>query len=251
MSVVWAILRREIQSYFVSPIAYAVIVGFLAVSGFFMSDAVRAYSTRPPEHFLLYEVTVQSAVISRIATWQSMAVLMSLPLLAMRLFSEERKSGTIELLLTSPLTTPQLVAGKYLGALAVYTLMLALSTPYLVFLQERVVLDWGAVLATYAGLWLLGAVVLAVGLFASALTENQIVAAVLTYPLVVPFLFVDLFIPFVSTETADWLGAFSLGEAFRAFSRGAVDSHGFVLHAALAFLFLFLAAQVLDSTRWR
>ncbi len=251
MSVVWAILRREIQSYFVSPIAYTVIVGFLAVSGFFTSDTVRAYAARSPEDFLLLEITAQAAVIGRVAMWQSVAVLMSLPLLAMRLLSEERKAGTIELLLTSPLTTPQLVLGKYLGALAVYAAMLVLGTPYLLWLGRRVALEWGAVGMTYLGLWLFGGVVLAIGLFASALTENQIVAAVLTYPMVLPFVFLDLLLPFVSTETADWLTGFSLSAAFATFARGALDTHALVLHATLVALFLFLAAQVLDSARWR
>jgi len=252
MRAVAAIVRREMGSYFVSPIAYTVIVGFLLIAGFGFRQQVQEYVTIPRMTLQLEGLTIQNTLIARlVALWMSMAILICTPTLSMRLFSEERKGGTIELLLTSPLTTVQLVLGKYLGGLCVFLLMLLCTLPYFVLLGFEGNVDWGAVAATYLALALLGAVVLAVGLLASALTENQIVAVVATYGMFLPFFVIDQLVPFVGEAVGDVLAGLSVGRSAGQMISGVIDTHDLVLHGGLIFLFLFLSVQVLDSARWR
>jgi ABC-2 type transport system permease protein len=169
----------------------------------------------------------------------------------MRLFSEERKGGTIELLLTSPLTTSQLVTAKYLGTVLIHFTMLALTFPYVVLLGHVGHPEWGPMATTYVGFFLFGAVLLAIGQFASAVTENQIIAIVITYAIFMPLMLVDLLLNFVGTQTADILAGVSVMVARRGLTHGVIDTHTLVLHACLIFLFLFLSVQVLESNRWR
>ena len=251
MSTVGAIVRREIQAYFVSPIAYTVIAGFLLISGYGFLRAIETYSMISPLQFAMEQVSIQAALVPRLNSWANLATLLCLPALSMRLFSEERKGGTIELLLTSPLTTAQLVLGKYLGAFVIYVLIVLLTLPYLVVLGRIGHPDWGAMLTTYLGHLLFGGVLLSVGLFASAITENQIVALVITYALFMPFFLIDQLATFVSSGVGDVLSGLSVALTKYGFTQGQIDTHGLVLNGSLIFLFLFLSTQVLDSTRWR
>ena len=251
MRLIFAIVRREIQGYFVSPIAYTVITGFLLISGYGFLKAIETYTSISPLDFALGQISIQSDLIPRLNRWANLATLLCLPALSMRLFSEERKGGTIELLLTSPMTTSQLVLGKYLGAVIVYTMIVAMTVPYMVQIGRIGNPDWGAVATTYVGYVLFGGVLLAVGLFASAITENQIVALVITYALFLPFFLIDQLATFFSSSAGDVLAGLSVSRSKYQFSQGLIDTHDLVLNGSLIFLFLFLSAQVLDSSRWR
>lgn len=251
MSSVVVLMRREVQTYFVSPIAYTVIVGFLFISGYGFLDAVDAYARTHPMRFAMETASIQKDLVPRLNMWINLATLLCLPALSMRMFSEERKGGTIELLLTSPLTTAQLVLGKYLGALMVYGIIILLTLPYIAVLGHIGNPEWGAMVTTYLGFFLFGAVLLAVGLFASAITENQIVALVITYAVFLPFFLVDEVVTLVGTGMGDILSGLSVAVAKEAFTQGLLDTHGLVLHGLLVFLFLYLSAQLLDSNRWR
>jgi len=251
MSAVLVIMRREIQTYFVSPIAYTVIVGFLFISGYGFLDAVDSYARTHPMRFALETASIQKDLVPQLNMWANLATLLCLPALSMRMFSEERKGGTIELLLTSPLTTAQLVLGKYLGALVVYGIIVLLTTPYVFVLGRIGNPEWGALATTYLGFLLFGSVLLAVGLFASAITENQIVALVITYAVFLPFFMIDEVVTLVGTGMGDVLAGLSVAVAKEGFTQGLVDTHGLILHVLLVVLFLYLAAQILDSNRWR
>lgn len=251
MNSLLAITRREIEAYFVSPIAYTVIVGFLVVSGFGFASEVRDYLVIPAMAFSLRPITLQSVLVSQITIWISTASLLCLPALSMRLFSEERKSGTIELLMTSPVTTSQLIIGKYLGALAVHALVLVLTLPYVAVLGLKGSPEWGAMATAYLAMFLFGAVILAIGLFSSAISENQIVAVVVTYALFMPFFIVDVLVKYAGSRLGDILAGLSVSVGFASMVQGLLDTHDLVLHGALIFLFLFLSTQVLDSGRWR
>ena len=251
MSAVGAIIRREVQAYFVSPIAYTVITGFLLISGYGFLKAIETYSMISPLQFTFGDVTIQTALVPRLNSWANLATLLCLPALSMRMFSEERKGGTIELLLTSPLTTSQLVLGKFFGAFVIYGLIVLLTSPYLVILGRLGQPDWGAMATTYVGHLLFGAVLLSVGLFASAITENQIVAVVITYALFMPFFLIDQLATLVGSGVGDVLSGLSVALTKYGFTQGQIDTHGLILNGSLIFLFLFLSTQVLDSTRWR
>jgi len=251
MSSVWAIVRRELQAYFVSPIAYAVIVVFLLIATFGFASSLGRYLTIPP--FVLEErgFDLRSIVGRGLVMWAMIGLILTLPALSMRLFSEEKKTGTAELLMTSPLTTGQLVLGKYLGALAVLAIMLALTFGFPVVLEILASPDWGAFATSYVGLLLYGGVLLAVGVFASSLTENQIVALVVTYAIFLPLWAIEVLVGFVGGGLDDILASTSVNFGLRLMGLGLVNSHYLVLTVALVFTFLFLSVQVLDSTRWR
>jgi ABC-2 type transport system permease protein len=246
-----AIVRREVHGYFVSPIAYTVITGFLLISGYGFLKAIERYTSINPLQFAMEQITIQSGLIWRLNSWANLATLLCLPALSMRLFSEERKGGTIELLLTSPMTTPQLVLGKYLGAMVVYTMIVAMTAPYMIVLGWIGNPDWPAVATTYLGYVLFGGVLLAVGQFASAITENQIVALVLTYALFLPFFLIGEIATFFGSGVGDVLAGLSVRLSKYQFTQGLVDTHDLILNGSLIFLFLFLSTQVLDSSRWR
>jgi ABC-2 type transport system permease protein len=246
-----ALVRREVGAAFASPVAYTIMFGFLVIVALGFLYRVTAFSALPPMAVERTGASIRTYVFGGWSLWVNIAVLLSLPALSMRLFTEERKAGTIELLLTSPITTAHLVLGKYLGTVVIYALMLLLTAPLVGTLAVRAPLEWGAIGAAYLAFLLYGAVLLAVGAFASSLTENQIVAVVLTYAFFLPFYLVELAVGAWGPPLDDVLAGVALGVGLRDYARGLADSHFLVLSAALSFAFLFLTMRVLDSNRWR
>lgn len=254
MSAVWAVMRREMQAYFVSPIAYAFMAMFLLLVAGGFAVGVTRYALTPAMAIEKLGWSIRTQLVSGtwgLTTWGYFAALVSLPGLSMRLLSEERKGGTAELLFTSPITTTQIVIGKYLGSIALYGLILVLTFPLPAFLIWKAQPELAALACAYAGLFLCGSVMLAIGLFASSLTENQFIALVLTYAIVIPLILVEFVVPLVRPPFDQLLGAVSLGYALKAASLGMMDSVYLVLHALLVGTFLFLAVRVIDSSRWR
>lgn len=254
MSAVVSITRREVLAYFVSPVAYAFITIFLLVTavGFFFG--IQAYMMLPPVVVDQGNMTLRTFLISGpfgLVTWANFAMIVSLPGLSMRLFTEERKTGTAELLFTSPLTTVQLVLGKYFGGLAVFGTILVLTLPLVGFLGYKARPEWGAVACAYLGLLLYGALLLSIGLFASTLTENQFVALIVTYALFLPFLVLDRVGPMLGGGLSEAAVGVSIGLALRKTALGTLDTHFVLLFLLLSSVFLFLSVRVLDSSRWR
>ena len=251
MRSILAILRREIKSYFVSPIAYVVIVIFLGMIGLTYRSAVFAYVGVPEFAAEANGINIQNFLIRGLSLWFQVGMLFCLPALSMRLLSEERKGGTAELLMTSPLTTWQIVLGKYLGTLFILATILILTIPEIFWLEFKAEPEWGAIGIAYLAYFLFGALILAIGLFASALSENQIVALLITVAIALPMWLVDLIVPFTAPPWDKILGGFSVSLGIRAYILGLFDSHYVVLPLGLIFIFLFLCTQVLDSNRWR
>lgn len=254
MRAVLAILRREVQACFVSPVAYVFMVAFLVVMALGFNFGLHLYVTMAPLVAEQSGATLRTDLIggpNGIVGWAQIAILVSLPGLSMRLFSEERKAGTIELLFTSPVTTAQLVAGKFLGTVAVFACILVLTLPLMAVVAWKGDPEWGPVGAAYAGVFLFGAVVLAMGLFASALTETQFVALVVTYAILTPLLLIRFLVGMFGNPWDDILMGLSLRHAVRQFGVGLVDTHYLVLFGVLVGGFLFLSARVLESGRWR
>jgi len=251
VSAVLSIVRRELQAYFVSPIAYTVIVTFLIIATFGFHLALTTYVAIGEIRILDLGASVRTFVVGRSVLWMMVGLIFALPALSMRLFSEEKKGGTAELLLTSPLTTTQLVLGKWLGGMAVLAVMLSLTATFPLILAWQAEPEWLALGGAYVGLLLYGGVILAIGVFASSLTENQIVALLLTFAIFLPFWMVELLVGFVGGAADDILAALSLNHGLQMMGRGLVNSHYLVLFAVLIAGFLFLCVQVLDSNRWR
>ena len=229
------IALREFKSYLASPMAYVVTGIFLVLTGFFFQSSPTTYSRTSINGFL---------------GMGSILLLLLASVLTMRLLAEERKMGTLELLLTAPVRDSDVILGKFLGSLGILTAMLALTFYYPILLMWFGDPDWGPIATGYLGLFLLGSVSLAVGIFASSLTSNQIVAAVVTGGILFALWFVgglaDL-LPEALGEVASYL---SLSTYIPDFMRGVVDTRGIIYYLSTTILFLFLAIRSLASSRW-
>ena len=254
MSAIVAVMRRELQAYFVSPLAYAFMAMFLFVIAAGFSVGVTRYALTPGAVFEKYGLTIRTQLVAGswgLVTWGYFAALFSLPGLSMRLLSEERKLGTAELLFTSPITTAEIVIGKFAGAVALYAFILVLTLPLPAFLAWKGEPELAALGAAYLGLFLYGAVMLAAGVFASSLTENQFIALILTYALVMPLILLEFAVPLVRPPADQIVSAFAVGYALKTAALGSIDTAYIVLQAMLVAAFLFLAVRVIDSPRWR
>src|SRR3989454_240301 len=182
---IWPIFKKEMRLYFTSPIAYVVVAIFALIAGYFFYSIFAFFTLASMQSMMnpamARELNVTDSVVRPLFSNISVILLLLIPLVTMRLFAEERRSGTIELLLTYPVRDGAVLAGKYLAALVLYALMLALTLLYPGIVVAFARLEWGPVATGYLGLLLMGSTFIAVGLFASALTENQIVASITTF----------------------------------------------------------------------
>ncbi len=236
MHATWTIAKKELQSYFDSLIAYILLVLFLGFSGFFTwlfgSDI-----------FMVGQATLQS--FFGIAYW---TLFFFTPALTMRLLAEEKKTGTIELLLTKAVTDRQVVMGKFLAAFLLVITALAFTFPYVITLAYIGDIDAGEIVCGYAGLALMSASYISIGIYASSLTNNQIVAFLLSMSIGLFFhiLFEVLASNFTGV-TALVLSTLSLNNHFESISRGVVDTRDLIYFASLIFLGLFLAEMSLTK----
>lgn len=242
------IARREILSFFVSPIAYVVLTVWLLFFGIVFYVLALFYSAQPGGGASLLEGFFGGTTLFHLA------LLTFTPALTMRLLAEERSSGTIEPLLTAPVTEVEIVAGKYLAAMTFWIVLWTPTFSY-VWLCSRTgedVIDYGAIGATYAGLFCIGLFYMAVGLLMSAVARNQIVAAMLTF-LVLGGLFVIGLVGYATLDDQkravfEYLGLWS---QMSAFAKGIVDTRYLAYDLSGAALSLFLAVRVLQANRWQ
>jgi ABC-2 type transport system permease protein len=255
----YAVYRKEIGHYFVSPIAYIFIGLFLFLSAYFfnyfLSAMIRQSSMMAMQGMGFgapSEVDVPGQVMRAFFGLLSTLVLFFTPILTMGVYAEERKRGTMELLMTSPVTETQIVLGKFLASLTLFALMLLPTASYLVFmcLRSEPMPPWRMLLAGYAGVLLLGGSLLALGTFISSLTENQLIAAVLTFA---AFLFV--WVLDLGSSASGGIGAvvqyLSVIRHYDDFTRGVIDTSALIYYFSFIALFIFLTVRSIDSMRWR
>lgn len=226
---------KEFKSYLTSPMAYVVTGIFLALTGFFFSYSPATYEETSVRGFL---------------EAGGMILLLMASVLTMRLLAEERKLGTIELLLTAPVRDSEVILGKFLGSLYILLVMLALTFYYPVMLRVFGDPDMGPVAAGYLGIFLLGAASLAVGIFASSLTSNQIVAAVVSGGILFALWFIGAAADFLPKALGNVVNHLSLAYYFPDFEKGVIDSRGLIYYISIMALFLFLAIRSLENSRW-
>jgi len=238
------VCRRELRAYFTSYIAYVLLAVFLLLSGyFFYSDLI---------FFVLF-----GGYVLPTGLWQfvfldmRLCLLLVLPLMTMRLFAEEKKLGTIELLWTYPVRDGQIVAGKFLACWLFFLLMLLLTAINPVIFYRFYQFDVGPLLAAYLGIFLLGSAFIACGLFVSSLTENQVVSAMATYGILVFFWFMTWNEEAASQSILHVLLRLSLFDRFYNFSRGVIDTRDVAFFVLFAAFFLFLTLQSLSVRKWR
>lgn len=257
MSNILAIANKELRSYFASPIAYAVIGFFAFAFGFmfwvFLSGFLREAGRMSAGQFGMGgAVNINQIMLRPLVMQVSVIVLFMLPMITMRAYAEEKRSGTIELLLTAPLTDLQIILGKFLGALGLYAAMLAVTLPSVLVLFAYGNPDWQPVATSYLGLFLLGASFIAFGLFISSTTQNQIVAGVLTFVLLLMLLLVGWLRDFVTWPPGlTAISAVSVFEHFDDFTKGVLDTKNIVYYLCVITFGLFLTARSVDGERWR
>jgi ABC-2 type transport system permease protein len=238
MKSIWIITKKELNSFFDSLIAYILLVLFLGFSGFFTwmfgSDV-----------FLIGQATMRP--FFSIAYW---SLFIFIPALTMRMIAEEKKTGTIELLLTKPVSDRQLVIGKFLASLLLICISLALTLPYVITISSIGNIDSGEVICGYLGLVLMSATYISIGLYASSITSNQIVAFLSA-------MFIGLFFHIIFDVMASgftgWLGeifnTLSLSNHFESIQRGVVDSKDIIYFLSIIFLGLFLTETSLSKRK--
>lgn len=238
------ICRRELSAYFGSVVAYVLLAVFLVLSGyFFYSDLV---------FFILFGgFTLATGLWQFVFLDMRMVAMLILPLLTMRLFAEEKKLGTMELLWTYPVRDGEIVLGKFLAALLFYLAMLLPTAAGPIVFHHFNAFDVPPVLAGYLGMVLLGAAFIACGLFVSSLTENQVVSAMVTYGIIVLFWFLTWNEEAATHDVMRWLLGVSLFDRFFNFTRGVIDTRDVTFFLLFTGFFLFLTWQSLATRSWR
>jgi len=225
-----ALAMKEAQALFVSPIAYAVIAVFLLLNGY--TFAVTLFLTK-------------QATLAHIFFQAAMQLVLLVPLLTMRQFAEERRSGTLELLLTSPAPEGAIVLAKFAASMAVLLVMIALTLVYAAVLAVFGEPDWGPVYSGYLGLVMLAGALTAIGLAVSALTANQIVAAVVSLGVFGMLWAIDAWAALLPAPVDNWVLGLSLLARFTPFAAGAAYASDFGFFLTVALLGLFLAVRAL------
>lgn len=251
----FAIYEREIAYYFQSPVAYAVIAIFLLLAGYFFYNLLGYFNIASMQAMQnpvqARSLNLTASVLQPLLGNLSTVLLLLLPLLTMRLFAEERRSGAAELLFTYPVSDASVIAGKFAAAVTVYLVMLAMTLPYPALLYHFGNPEPGPIVSGYLGLFLMGVAFIAMGTFFSSLGDSQLVAAAATFGCGLLFLVIGWMTPFVSATLGAVLQQLSIVHHLDGFARGVVDTNDLVFYVSLTVFFLFLCARVLDSARWR
>ena len=256
---VFSIVERELRSYFASPIAYAVLTIFVFLSGLFfqiiLSQIVRGVQLSDMQGQRVgagpQPIDMPGLISQSFLGTLSVILLFILPMITMALFSEEKRRGTIELLLTAPLTDIEVVLGKFLAAVSFYGIMLATTlvpTSILFIYSDPAA---GPILTGYLGLLLYGVSLLAVGLFISTLTENQIIAGAVSFAVAMMLWLVDALAANATSTTKAILTHLSLLGHLDDFIKGVLSTSHIIFYLSLTTLGLFLTYRSIESMRWR
>ena len=251
------IFKREIRFYFSTPIAYVVMFIFAGIFGFLYFRNLTYYSELSYQlmqnPYYAQRIDLVLGVFAPVFNSNSIILLMVIPPISMRLFAEEKKSGTIELLFTYPVKDLQIVMGKWLAAISIIFCMLLLTVPapFMAFNFAKSS-EWGPVLSGYLGMFLMGIAFLSLGIFISALAENQIVAIIISYGALLAFWFIGWAIdPDSGKQIGKVLGEMSVIGHLTNFIKGVINTRDLVYYILFIFTMVFLTVRVLESKRWR
>jgi ABC-2 type transport system permease protein len=251
---VWILCWKELRSYFVSPIAYLLLAMFAIVFGFFFWNVVGYFVYAGMEAQMrgaMFPLNVNEQVIRPLVSNVSVIGLFLIPMITMRLFAEEKRSGTIELLATSPLRDFEVILGKWLAALILYSAMLLLTAINFAWLFRYGNPDWKPLLVAYLGLLLQAGALLAIGTFISTLTRNQIIAGGATFGICLLLWVLEWVSGYDSATYARVMAYLSVLTHFESFAKGLLSIKDSVYYLSAILLGLFLTARSMESLRWR
>jgi ABC-2 type transport system permease protein len=231
---IYTIFKKEVRSYFNSPAAYIVVTFFLLFAGYFFGTNI----------FLMNQASLRTAfgIIP-------LVFIFFVPAITMRLIAEERKSGTIELLVTYPIKDIEIILGKFLAALALLAVALVFTWVYAITISRLGNLDEGQVIGGYFGLLLMGGAYLAIGIFASALTENQIIAFIVALVIIFVFFLLDKILFFIPAPLVSIFEYLSIDYHFENISRGVIDTRDLLYYFSVIFFGLLLASHSLSRRK--
>jgi ABC-2 type transport system permease protein len=251
---VWIIFRKELRSYFVSPVAYLLLAMFAVIFGFFFWNILGYFIREGTEAMMsgqMFPMNLNERVIRPLLSNISVVGLFLIPMITMRLFAEEKRTGTIELLATSPVSDIQVILGKWTAAVVLYGGMLLLSALNFLFLFKYGRPDWKPLAIGYLGLLLQAGALLAIGTFISTLTKNQIIAGAVTFAVCLLLWILEWVTGFDTAAWARVMAYMSVITHFESFAKGLLDSKDVIFYVTLIFLGLFLTARSMESLRWR
>jgi len=252
---IMAVFKKEITVTFSSPIFYAATFIFMVVSGYFFYTNAMIYTIRSfqagQNPFLAERLNLSDFVVKPFFGDMAIVLLLMLPLITMRAYAEEKKMGTIELLFTYPISDGAVLAGKFAASMFTLLTMLVGTLLPLILLETFAHLDWGLILSGYLGILLLGASFIALGLFTSSLTENQIIAAVLSFGAFLLFWIIGWAKSFAGPPLGSILEHISIVVHLDSFVRGLIDSRDLVFYLLFIFFWLFVTLRFLNTRFWR
>ena len=235
MKNILTIFKKELRSYFNSPVAYIVLIVFLIITGWFFTSSL----------FLTGVVSMRN-----VFDINPFIFLFFIPAISMRTFAEEKKSGTIELLLTKPISDIDIVIGKFLAALALTGIALAFTLIYVISLTTLGKLDFGPIIGAYIGLLLMSGIYIGIGIFASSLTENQVVAFILSFVIVFGLFLLNKVLIFLPIPLASVLEYLSIDYHFGNIARGVIDSRNIIYYLSGITIFILLTKASLEKRKW-
>jgi ABC-2 type transport system permease protein len=253
MNNILALAQKEIRAYFVSPMAYALLGFFALLFGYFYIASMNVmlqFSMGQLGQGGPQVVNINEFMVRPLFSNTALILLMLLPFLTARAYAEEKRSGTIELLLTSPLTDFQIIIGKFLGAMTLYVMMLALTLIHVGILFWYGEPEWGPIVSGYLGLLLIGSSFISVGLAISSMTTSQMVAGLSTLAVLLLFWIINWVADPSGSTTQAVLSYLSIIEHFDDFSKGVIDTTHVTYYVSFTALGLFLTAKSLDTARW-
>jgi ABC-2 type transport system permease protein len=251
---IWIVCRKELRSYFVSPIAYILFVMFAVIFGWFFWNMLGAfvfYSMSAQMRGEMFPMNVNEQIIRQLLMNMNVVNLFFIPIITMRLFAEEKRNGTIELLATSPIRDVEVILGKWLASVLLYAGMLLVTGLNFAFLFKYGNPDWKPMAAGYLGVLLQAAAMLALGTFISTLTKNQIIAGAATFAVCLLLFVLGWAGGYESATWAQVLNYMAVTTHMESFAKGVLDTKDTVYYVSVIFLGLFLTARSLESLRWR
>ncbi|RKD32963.1 ABC transporter permease [Thermohalobacter berrensis] len=235
MNKTFTIFKREVLSYFKSPLAYVVISTFLVITGYIFTTEL-----------LYYKLAYMQSVFENMV----MLLIFFTPILTMGLLTEERKEGIDQLLFTSPLGVVEFVMGKFIAAFSVYLIMLMFTLLYPLILEYFGTPDYGPIIGAYIGLILLGGAFISIGLFASSLTQSQVIAGLISFGILILLWILTYLKGIFSGPISKLIHNIDVFAYFVDFNKGILDSRGILIYLSFTFVFLFLTTRVIDRRRW-
>ena len=251
---IWVIYRKELNSYFVSPVAYLLLAMFAIIFGFFFWNSLGYFvymGIQSQMRGQSFPMNVNEELIRPLLSNISVVGLFLIPMITMRLFAEEKRTGTIELLATSPIRDIEVILGKWLAAVALYSVMLLLTALNFAFIFKYGHPDWKPLVIGYLGLLLQAGALLAIGTFISTLTKNQIIAGAATFSVCLLLWILEWVSGYETSTWAKVLSYMSVITHFESFAKGLLATKDTIFYVSMIFLGLFLTARSLESLRWR